>query len=895
MSTHGSIWRRVSFWFGTLLRRGKLENELDAELRYDIERRAEANLRAGMTPEDARRAALREFGGLELAKEESRDTRGTRFIEQLWQDIRYCSRILRKSPGFTATAILTLALGIGATTSIFSVVDAVTLKPLPFPTASRLVRILSVIAATGHGGIASYPDFVDWRAEAQDFDGMAVFHTDDFTLIGPQGPQRLEGAVVSAQLFSVLGITPSLGRSFLPAEDQPGATNGTDPIILSYRLWESQFGSDSSALGRTIELGDHLFTIVGVMPQAFQFPIQAEPVQLWTTIAVDARGGSNAVTANRGAHYLDVIALLKPGVPLRRAQAEMVIITERLNRQHPEVKARTVQIVPELQGLAGPLRAPLFLLLAAVGCVLLIVCANVANLLLARAAGRHKEMALRAALGASRRRVIRQLLTESVALGLLGGGLGVVLAIAFLRYLVPLIPGDVPRLNAIGLDGRVLSFAFLISLLAGIVFGLAPALRISKINLTDSLKESGPGSGNRSKGHGHLRDILVVSEVALSFVLLLTSSLLIQSFLNLTRIDPGFDSHHVLTFQLDSPSGQSQSGGPEFFREILARVSAMPGVRSASAVAALPLTGESIRASIEIEGQPIPIASRDSTDFNIVEPNYFRTTAIPFVSGRDFTKHDDSKSTLVAIVNRALARRFFPNQDPIGKHIRPGIGTGSGSSEPPMREIVGVVGDVKQAGLGSEASPEVYVPLAQNPIGTVFLAIRALGDPQSVLEAVRLQVASLDKNVPLYHVESLDQYFAQSEAQPRFVTLLLTVFAGLAVLLACMGIYGVVSYIVVQRTHEIGIRMALGAEPSDILLSVLSRGIALTLAGIMIGLVAASWLAHLLSGLLYGLRATDPTTFAATPVVLLVVALMASYIPARRATRVDPMTALRHE
>ena len=889
-------FRRFYNFCRNILYKQRVDQDLDQEIRGYLELLAEEKVRSGMSRYAALEQARRELGGVEQIKENVRDVRVGVSMDNLLQDVRYGLRVLRRNPGFAATAILTLALGIGTTTAIFSVVDAVVFKPLPFPTADRLVRIQSVIAASGNGnGVASYPDFLDWRARNHVFNGMVVFRTNDFNLIGPRQPLHLQGAVVSAQLFSMLGVTPALGRSFLPAEDNPAAAGGTDPVILSYGLWQWEFGSDASALGRTIQLGDQLFTVVAVMPRAFQFPIQAEPVELWTTIAVDARGGSNAMAAQRGAHYLDVAGVLKPGVKLLQAQAELAAIASTLNREHPENKARTVRIVPEIEGIAGPIRAPLLVLLGAVGCVLLIVCVNVANLLLARATGRRKEMAVRAALGAGRGRAARQLLTESVSLGLLGGGLGLALALASLRLLVRLTPAEVPRLNAIGLDGRLLSFAFLISLAAGILFGLAPALRVSKVSLTESLKESGLGSGSGGKEHSRLRNALVVSEVALAVVLLLASGLLIQSFLHLTQVDPGFNRHRVLTLQLDSPAGRQDSQVPAFYRDVVAQIGALPGVRSASAVASPPLTGENIRSSIEIEGQPTPMGSRASAAFNAIEPNYFRTLGISLVAGQDFTEHDDLRSTPVAIINRTLAQRFFPNQDPIGRHIRPGVGNGYGPGEPPRREIVGVVGDVKQGDPGAEAAPEVYAPLAQCPFSPMFIVVHTVNDPQSIVAPVRRQVASLDKNTPIYHVETLDQYFAQSVAAPRFITLLLSGFAGLALLLASVGIYGVISYIAVQRTHEIGIRMALGAQKGEILRTVIGKGLAPALAGLAIGIAGALRLTRLLSSLLYGVNPTDPLTFAAVSLILLGVALAACYIPARRAAKVDPMKSLRYE
>ncbi len=891
MKLASSIRTLLTFFF----RRSRVEQEMEDELQLHVQSCADDWERQGLSRAEAERRARVEFGGYHRYKEECREALGTRWLGVIGADLRYGLRVLRKNPGFAAIAISILALGVGATTAIFSVVNAVLLKPLPFPAADRLARIESLIAATGQGSVASYPDFRDWRARNHVFDGMAVFRTNDFTLIGPREPLHLQGAVVSARLFSLLGVTPVLGRGFLPEEEQPAAASGVDPVVLSYALWQRQFGADASALGRTIQLGGRPFTVVGVMPEAFQFPIQAEPVELWTTIAVDAGGGANPITEQRGAHYLDVVGLLKPGVALPRAQAEMAAIAGALNKEHPENKPRTVRIVPELRRVVGDLRAPLLVLLGAVGCVLLIVCANVANLLLARATGRHKEMAIRAALGASRRRAAGQLLTESIALGLIGGSLGLALARSSLAFLVGLIPAAVPRLDAIRLDAHLLTFAFLISLAAGILFGLAPALRASKIDLTESLKASGRGSGSGGKERSLLREALVVSEIALAVVLLGGAGLLIQSFLRLTQADPGFDPRHVLTFQLDSPAGRQGSQLPAFFREIVARVGALPGVRSASAVASLPLTGENIRSSIEIEGQPTPIGSRPSADFNAVEPGYFRTVGIQLVAGRDFTNHDDSASTPVVIVNRTLVRRFFPNQDPIGKHVRPGVGNGYVPGEPPMREIVGVIGDVKQNVLDAEAAPEVYAPLAQSPFGTMFFVMNTAGDPRSLVEAARRQVASVDKNTPIYHVLTLDQYFARSLAPPRFLTLLLGGFAGLAVLLACLGVYGVMSYTVVQRTHEIGVRMALGAGAGNVLRSVLGRGFLLSALGVFIGLPVSFGFAHLLSSQIYGVGSVNAAIFALAPLALIVVAALATYVPARRAARVDPVIALRHE
>lgn len=888
-------FRRVYYFCRNLLFKRRLEQDLDQEIRSYIDLSAEEKLQGGTRRDEALIEARRETGGVEQVKENVRDVRSGASLDTLLQDIRYGLRVLRKNPGFTAAVIVTLALGIGATTAIFSVVDAVLLKPLPFPTSDRLIRVQSVLLANGHGAVASYPDFLDWRARNHVFDGLAVFRTDDFTLTGGREAERLSGAVVSAQLFSLLGVTPAMGRRFLPQEDNPASASGTDPVILSYGLWQRDFGSDPAVLGRAIRLDARLFTVVGIMPRSFQFPIQAEPIDLWTTIAVDGRGGLMPMTDQRGAHYLDVIGLLRRGVKLERAQAEMAAITDKLNREHPENKPRTVRLVPEIQGLAGPIRTPLLVLLGAVGCVLLIVCGNVANLLLARARNRYKEMAIRVALGASRRRAIRQLLTESLTLSLLGGCLGLALAFSLSKLLVNMMPAQIPRLNGVGVDDRLLTFGFLVSVGSGIIFGLAPALQASKISLRESLQERWSTSGSEGQGHGRLRQTLVIAEIALAVVLLLGASLLLQSFVHLTRVNPGFDPHNVLTFQIDAPATQPGTADTAFFRGVIARVGSIPGVSSVSAAASLPLTGDSISSSVEIEEQPTPMGSRPTADFNAIELAYLRTLGIRLIRGREFTQFDGPKSTPVVIVNQTLAQQFFPNQDPIGKHIRPGIGNGYGTGEPPMREIVGVIADVKQRGLSVEPAPEIYAPLSQSPFSPVFLVVRSANDPRALVDVIRRRIAGFNKEEPIYHVETLDEYFAQSLLLSRVVTLLLSGFAAVALLLACLGVYGIVSYTTVQRTHEIGIRMALGSQKSEIVKLVVREGLGPALIGLAIGIPISLKAAGVLSSLLYNLKPNDPGTIAVVALLIAGVTVFASYLPAQRAANLDPTTLLRHD
>lgn len=889
--------RRFVTRFVNLFARRRQESEFDAELDAHLGLMQDELQRRGMTPEEARRVARVKLGGVEQARELHREARTLCWFETLWRDFHFALRMFRKNPGFTVVAILTLALGVGATTAIFSAVDAVILKPLPFATADRLVRVQSVLAATGDGDVASYPDFVDWRSQNDVFEGMAAFETKDFALAGRNVPAELHGAVVSAQLFSLLRATPALGRTFLSTEDEPGAANGTAPVILSDGLWQRQFGSDPSVMGATIQLSGKPFTVVGVMPPGFEFPITGEGIDLWTTIAVEAAGGANAMTAQRGAHFLDVVAVLKPGVKLTHAQAEMAAIANSLNRQHPENKPRSASVIPEAELRGGPVRTPLLVLLGAVVFVLLIVCVNVASLLLARATSRHKEFAVRVALGASRGRAIRQLLLESTVLGLVGGALGSAAAMGSLKLIAGFVPGDVLQLDGIGIDFRVLLFAALTSLVTGILFGLAPALRVSRIDLTDVLSEAGRGAGTQTKAKHRLSGILVSCEVTLALVLLLGAALLLRSFLYLTRVNPGFDPHHILTFQIDlANSGPKGPPTKAFLSEALSRLSALPGVISASATASLPLTGDNIVGSFEIDGKPEPSGSRPMADFNAVEPDYFKTLGISLIQGRGFTKQDDDlKSPPVVIVNRTFAQRFLGGESPIGKRIRPGINNGYPPGPGPFREIVGVIGDVKQSELGADAAPEIYAPFAQSPFGTMAIVMCSASDPNQLVEAARSRIASLSSETPIYRVETLDEYSAQSFAVPQFITLLLGAFAVFALLLACLGIYGMISYFAAQRTREIGIRMALGAQRVDVMRMVLRQGVRPALIGIVFGIVISLKLTTVISSLLYGVKPTDPLAFVAVSAILCSVALVACWIPARRAMRVDPMIALRHE
>ena len=811
-------------------------------------------------------------------------------MENLWQDIRYGMRMLLKAPSFSIVATIALALGIGANTAIFSVVNAVLLRPLPFTNSEQLMMVWEAEPTRGQvRSSVSYPNFADWRDQNHSFERMASYHNNDFIMTGRGESTRLQGAVVNADLFPLLGVAPALGRGFLPDEDKPGDSGRV--VILSQELFQKRFNSDAGVLNQSMVLDGKNYTIVGVMPRTFQFPIQNEPVDLWTTVALD-REGKEPITEERGAHYMNVIARLKPGVAKEQAQAEMTSISARLEQQYPDKNLhRSSSVEPVLESLVGSVRPALLILLGAVGCVLLIACANVANLLLARAMTRHKEMAIRSALGASRLRVIRQLLTESVLLSLAGGGLGLLLAVWWSDLLVSLGKQDIPRALQVGMDWRVLGFTLLVSVTTGVVFGLVPALHSSKTELTESLKERGAGEGAR---RNRIRNVLVVAELAIAVVLLVGAGLLIQSLWRLRQVPPGFNSENVLTLVVGIPEVKYPTAKQaQFYHDLVARIESLPGVRSAASVIPLPLSGELFSISFETEGRPVTNGERPSADFFAIGGGYFKTMGIPLLNGRDFTERDDKQAPGVIIVNQAFVRKFFPDEDPIGKHIRPGIRTDEG--KPVMREIIGVVGDVKNRNLSSEFRPGYFVPQAQVPFNQMTVLIKTTNDPRSLITAAQREVTAMDKELPVFNVKTMDEYLAASVSAPRFNTTLLAIFAAVALVLTIVGLYGVMSYSVAQRRNEIGIRMALGAQHLDVLSLIVGQGFKLVLVGLAVGLAGAFGLMRLLSSLLFGVTKNDPMTFAAVAVLLAFVALLACYIPARRAAKVDPMVALRYE
>ncbi len=814
-------------------------------------------------------------------------------MHRLSQDVRYALRQLRKSPGFTVVAVLTLALGIGANSAIFSVVDAVLLRPLPFSAPSRLVVVKTTEPGRRDDIGVSYPAFLDWRSQNHVFDGLSAFHEDDFTITGRGEPAHLTGAVVSANMFSVLGVAPALGRAFPSQEDTP--SGGGLPVILSHSLWQSRFGSDPTIVGQNLTLDGKTFAVAGVMPAGFQFPVQRTPVEFWTTIALDAQSpnGVPPLTSQRGVAYLDVIARLKPNVTIATAQTEMATIQAALNRQYPENRPKGISLVAEADAVVGEMRQGLFILLGAVGLVLLIACANLLNLLLARATVRRKEISVRTALGATRWMIVRQLLTESMLLAAAGAAAGIGLATWGIKFLTALAPGDLPRITESGLNLEVLAFTALIAILTSVLFGLVPALHAAKPELATSLKEGGR-SGTETLTRGRLRSALIVTETALAMVLLVGAGLLLRSLLGLGRVDPGFAKDHAITFGLDLPGRYGHAQRVEFYSRLLAQVRATPGVRSASAAFPLPLSADEVKTGLDVEGQPMKQGESPVTTFHIIDDDYFHTLGIPLVKGREFIPQDDAEgATPVVIISQRLAKQVFSGEDPIGRRIRPNIS--SGDRDAPQRVIVGVVGDVKAEGLGAPSIPESYVPYAQLPFAPMSVVVRTEMDSSSIVPTLTKEVQSLDNALPLLRIKSLDEYVSDSVVGTRFEAVLLGIFGMLAFVLTAVGLYGVISYTVVQRTREMGIRLALGANRSAILGMVVKNGMLLACAGAVMGLAAAFLLTRLIATLLFGVGPADPLTFLCVPVALITVAMLATYVPARRAARVDPMVALRYE
>ena len=812
----------------------------------------------------------------------------------LIQDLRFGARMLMKNQGFAAVAVLTLALGIGANTAVFSVVNAVLLRPLPFYSPERLLALGQTAAKDRENlGQFSFRNFADLAGQARTFEHLAAYYGSSLTLTGQGEAVRLRGVVATAGLFPLLGVSPALGRTFLPDEDSAGGGTQGYPAILSWESWQQHFGGDPQIIGRSITLSENAYTVVGVMPATFAFPLQAQPVEVWISPARDAeRTGEGAIMVSRGYLGWRVVGRLRDGATVEQAQAEADVVASNLAGQFAEANQDLgIAVMPLREWLVGNLRLTLLLLFGVVSVVLLIACANVANLLLERAVSRQREITVRLALGASRWRIARQLVTENLMLTLAGGAAGTLLAIGGTSLIVSLGPESFTRITETRLDGRVLGFTAVVSLLTGVLFGLVPALGVSRVRLAGSLKEGGrsAGGGVRSR---RLRNLLVVAEVALALVLLVGAGLLVRTLVRLQDVPLGFDPRNVLTMTVaKSPRGGPEETG-EFFRQLTERVRALPGVAGASVTWQLPLSGASASTSLEIEGQPDDPGNIPTGVLHSAGPGYLRTMGIPLLKGRDFTDHDDLNSTPVIIVNETLAKRFFPGGDALGKRIRPGFST---AGNYPMREIVGVVGDVKHRGLRSSPVPEFYFAQAQMPVTSMTLVVRTAGDPRALIASVRKQVRVLDANAPVFGVLTAEEYLSRSVASTRFNMTLVAAFAAVALVMTAVGLYGVIAFSVSQSTREIGIRVALGAQRRDALRLVMGQGMILTLAGVVLGLAVAYGLTRIMASLLFGVGATDPATFAGVALLLVAVAALACYVPARRATRVDPMVALRYE
>jgi putative ABC transport system permease protein len=884
--------------FRALFQKKKLDARMDDEMRSHIDMLTQENIEAGMKPEEAHYAALRQFGWVESVKETCREQRGVRWIEDFGQDVRYGARMLYKYPGFTAIAVLTLALGVGANTAIFSVVDAVLLRPLAYPDSGQLVWLCER-GPDWSGGSISYPNFTDWREQQSVFEKFGVYNGNNFTLTGAGEPVRLAGALMSADVFAALRTQPEIGRVFREDEDKPGSP----PVaVISHALWQNRFGGHAGILNKTISLNGKPCTILGVMPAGFEFP---NNVDVWVPVGPYAAESS---WQKRDCHPgLFGLARLKAGVTLEKARANLDVVAVRLEQQYPESnKTRRVQIDRLLDNKVGNVRRALWILLGAVSFVLVIACANVANLLLARAAAREKEMAVRGALGAGQWRLTQQLLAESGLLALLGAIMGLLLAKGALRVVTTLAGENMPRAAEISLDLRVLLFSGLVAVVTGLLFGLAPAWHTRRVDLQGTLKETGRGTTAARAG---LRQGLVIAEVALTFVLLVGAGLLLLSFHRLLQVNPGFAVDRVLTFHINFPEGKYPTDEQQilFYHALVEKVRALPGVQATSLVSRPPLDENSWDMLFLIEGRPEPPPHlQPSLRVHLIAPDYFRVMGIPILQGRDFTEQDNREHLRGTssgndwgaglnsiIIDEEFAKRYWPNQNPLGQRVR--IPWGERGKQP-IVTIVGVVGRIKENRLNEQGGMvQAYFPIFQQPLRNMAVVVKTTSDPAALLATMRRQVSQLDPTQPIFGISTLKEMRDRNVAPDRLNLGLLGGFAVLALVLAIIGLYGLLSFTVTQRQREIGVRMALGAQRFEVLNLVVGQGMRLVLIGAFIGLLGSVALTRVLTSVLFKVEPTDPLTFVTVTLSLCVSALLACYIPARRATKIDPMVALRYE
>ena len=866
-----------------LTRREELDDQLDDELRFHLEKDIEQNIRDGMSPDDARYAALKAFGAVDQSKEECRDARGITPLENTLRDVSYSLRVLLKNYAFTIVVILTLALGIGANTAIFSFANGILLRPLPYPQSDRLAVIDETALKRGVDSMGiSFPNFLDWREQNTVFEDIGVyFGGSRFALSGAGEPVVINGSRISQGLFEILRVSPQLGRTFTVDEDRP---EQDAVVILGYDLWQKNFGGDPTIIGQKIVLSNRARTVIGVMPRGFRFPDIAD---VWVPLALTPQ------MFTRTDHGLEGIARLRDGVTIAAAQAEMHNIAARIEQQNPVTnEGLGVKVKSLHETLTGDYREALLILLGVVGCVLLVACVNVANLMLARATARQKEFALRAALGASRWRIVRQVMVESLLLAVIGGALGFVLSLWALRLLIKAIPIQLPFWMNFGVDLRVLGFTLGITLLTGLIFGAIPALQTSRVDLNDTLKEGGRGSiGFRARS----RSLLVVTEIALSLVLLVGAGLMIRSFLRLRNVNIGLEAHNVITATVALPGAKYRTDEQRatFFKELTERVRTVPGVEAASATGTLPLGGNNWGRSLTVENFPVlSVGQAPVIQHTVVTPGYFRTMGITLLAGRDFTDADITGAPPVTIIDERLAREYWPNESAIGKRVR----FGPPEDNEPWHTIVGVVSTVRHQRVQEDTRKSVYLPHQQVATNGLSLVARTTSsNPQDVVSAIRREVAQIDPDQPLSDILTMEQVVAESIWQPRLYAMLFAIFAGGALLLAMIGIYGVMAFLVQTRTHEIGVRMALGASARDVFKLIVGRGMKLTTVGVAVGVGVAIALTRLMHGLLFNTSTTDPITFIAISALLSLAAFLACYIPARRAAKTDPLIALRYE